>query len=105
MAAAQATVDAHITDTKPASDTILGLTMCLPDYCECGCTTALIGPGNGAHPASLICDSCQAHRGWVSRSIYGFISDVIARFGRLTTPVIVRRGGGACPPPSDSGGV
>jgi hypothetical protein len=100
---AQAAANAHGTDAS--ADTMLGLTVRLPYPCECGCTTALIGPGSGTHPASLICDSCQADRGWVSRSIYSFISEINARFGRLTTPIIERRGGGEAPPPSDSGGV
>src|SRR5262245_57272919 len=91
MSLAQATVNAGATNTHAVPDTILGLTLRLPDPCECGCTSALIGPGSGTHPASLICDLCQAHRAWVSHSVHEFISKVIANFGRLTAPITVRR--------------
>jgi hypothetical protein len=95
VGAAQATAGTRATNTNAVPDTILGLTLHLPDPCKCGCATALIGPGAGAHPASLICDSRQAHRGWLPHSIHGFISEIIAHFGRLTAPVTVKRRGQA----------
>jgi hypothetical protein len=88
---AQAAADLRAADTNSATKSVLGLLLDLPDPCDCGCTTALIGPGGAKHPASVICESCQAHRGWASRSMHRFITEVVAHFGRLTTPITVRR--------------
>ena len=45
---AQAAANAHGTDAS--ADTMLGLTVRLPDPCECGCTTALIGARHEPDP-------------------------------------------------------
>jgi hypothetical protein len=47
--------------------------------------------GKGPHLASLRCEACDAHRGWLSQQTYGFINETITQFGRPTTPIKVRR--------------
>ena len=74
------------------TDPVIGLSVELSDVCKCGGIVALTGAGRGPHRASLHCSSCGAHRGWLSRKAYSFVSRIIAEFGSLTAPVKIRRG-------------
>jgi hypothetical protein len=79
-------------DTAPPSDSpLIGLVVDLQQACKCGGYVAVIGPGKGPHLASLRCEACDAHRGWLSQQTYGFINETITQFGRPTTPIKVRR--------------
>jgi hypothetical protein len=79
-------IDLH--DTDP----ITGIDVRLPDHCRCGASLAIIGAGAGPHCASLRCEVCDTHRGWVSRDSYNFLISIIEKFGRPTEPVLIRRG-------------
>jgi hypothetical protein len=37
--------------------------------------------------------SCDSHRGWISHCTYDFIAQIVAKFGRPTVPIVIRRGG------------
>jgi hypothetical protein len=72
---------------------IVGIAVQLPDRCiKCGGAVAVIGPGKAPHKASLHCQTCDHHRGWVSRISYDFIANTVATFGRPDEPILVRRG-------------
>jgi hypothetical protein len=70
---------------------VLGLRVHLPDTCDCGGSTALIGADSALHLAELRCDSCDAYRGSMARVTYGFIAQIIDNFGRPTVPIVIRR--------------
>ena len=68
-----------------------GLTVKLPDTCsKCGDLAAIIGPGEPPHYASLVCQSCGLHRGWISRANYTFLNEVINKFGAPSEPIVFR---------------
>jgi hypothetical protein len=75
-----------------AADPVIGLAVDLQQQCRCGAYIAVIGPGKGPHLASLHCQACEKHRGWVSRESHRFISETIRLFGRPTAPIKVQRG-------------
>jgi hypothetical protein len=59
--------------------------------CTCGETAVVCGSSSGGpHLASLRCQACDAHRGWLSRSSGEFLLAAIDRFGRPREPIIVR---------------
>ena len=65
--------------------------MKLPNTCsKCGDLVAIVGPGKPPHCASLLCQSCGLHRGWVSRANYTFINEVINKFGAPSEPIVFR---------------
>jgi hypothetical protein len=77
--------------TSPSSSPI-GLTVIVPKPCSnCGSDAAVIGSSRGPHHASLLCECCGGHRGWLSGSTYKFLSDVIENFGRPAEPILVRQ--------------
>jgi hypothetical protein len=76
--------------TSPSSSPI-GLSVIVPKLCSnCGSDSAVVGSSRGPHHASLLCECCEAHRGWLSGSTYKFLSDVIANFARPTEPILIR---------------
>jgi hypothetical protein len=77
-----------------------GLRVRLPDVCKCGADIALIGAGRGPHQASLHCDSCGRHRGWVSKTSHDFLTGIIKSFGCPTEPIVIRRGQYSQPSPA-----
>jgi hypothetical protein len=75
--------------TSPSSSPI-GLSVILPKRCSnCGADAAVIGSSRGPHHASLLCDCCGRHRGWLSGVTYNFISTIIDQFGRPVEPIEV----------------
>jgi hypothetical protein len=70
---------------------IVGLVVDLQDACACGTNLAVIGAGSGPHLASLRCQACDHHRGWVSRQSYNFLTKTTEQFGRTDEPIKVRR--------------
>jgi hypothetical protein len=77
--------------TTPSSSPI-GLIVILPKPCSnCGSDSAVVGSSRGPHHASLLCECCDRHRGWLSGTTYRFLSDVITNFGRPTEPILVRQ--------------
>lgn len=70
------------------SDTLVGLQVKLPTDCRCGADTAVIGPGNGKHPATLKCRDCECHRGAISKFTLSFIEAIAARYGAPTAITI-----------------
>jgi hypothetical protein len=79
-------------DTSPPSDNpLVGLVVDLQQPCRCGAYVVVIGPGKGPHLASLRCEACDVHRGWLSQQSHSFISKTIEQFGSTTEPIKVRR--------------
>ena len=78
-------------DTAPSDSPLIGLVVDLQDPCKCGACVVVIGPGKGPHLASLRCEACDAHRGWLSQQTYSFVNETIKQFGRTTDPVKVPR--------------
>jgi hypothetical protein len=77
--------------TAVPTDPLLGLAVKLPDTCsKCGDLVAIIGPGKPPHCASLLCQSCGLHRGWISRANYTFLNEVINKFGAPSEPIVFR---------------
>jgi hypothetical protein len=56
--------------------------------CRNFCT---IGPAKETHAGELICADCGQHRGWISNATAHWIESLIVRFGRPTSPIIVRK--------------
>jgi hypothetical protein len=52
---------------------------------------ATIGRGAGPHAAKLTCESCGAHRGWLSKETASAIEAIIKKFGSPTEPIVFRR--------------
>jgi hypothetical protein len=76
--------------TTPSSSPI-GLSVIVPKPCgNCGSDSAIIGSSRGPHHASLLCECCGGHRGWLSGITFHFLSDVIENFGRPTEPILIR---------------
>jgi hypothetical protein len=67
---------------------LIGLQVRLPTDCKCSSDLAVIGPGNGKHPATLKCRECECHRGAISQFTLHFIESVAARYGAPTTITI-----------------
>jgi hypothetical protein len=77
--------------TSPSSSPI-GLTVIVPKPCSnCGSDAAVIGSSRGPHHASLLCEHCGGHRGWLSGTTYRFLSNAIENFGRPSEPILVRQ--------------
>jgi hypothetical protein len=75
---------------RPA-DPLAGLAVKLPDTCgKCGQLVAIVGPGKPPHCASLLCQSCGLHRGWISRANYTFLNEIINKFGAPSEPIVFR---------------
>jgi hypothetical protein len=49
----------------------------------------IIFPGKGPHAGELICASCHAHRGWLSRTTYSAILAQVQRCGIPPDPIVV----------------
>jgi hypothetical protein len=76
----------------PPHDPSHGLSVQMLSACHCGATLAATGPGGGPHAASLHCEGCGVHRGWVSHATHRFLIELINKFGKPTEPIILRRG-------------
>ena len=78
--------------TLTPSSSPVGLFVILPKQCgNCGSDHAIVGSSRGPHHASVFCDCCGSHRGWLSGTTYRFLSDVIENFGRPNEPIEIRR--------------
>jgi hypothetical protein len=78
-------------ETTALSSSPVGLSVILPKPCgNCGSDSGIIGSSRGPHHASLLCECCGAHRGWLSGTTCKFLSDVIENFGRPTEPIEIR---------------
>jgi hypothetical protein len=76
--------------TSPSSSPT-GLSVIVPKLCgKCGSDSAIIGSSRGPHHASLLCEYCGGHRGWLRGATYNFLFDVIENFGRPTEPILIR---------------
>ena len=91
-------------------DPLIGIEIKMSRRCRCQHDLFVVGPGRGAHRASLHCTRCARHCGWLSHRAAKFLSDVIEQFGRPTEPVCVREPPGATaeqvvvhPPPAIEG--
>jgi hypothetical protein len=71
------------------ADPILHLAVTLPDPCPCGKHDALICAGAGPHKASLRCQWCNHHRGWLSHTTHTFLTQLVKKFGRPIAPIAV----------------
>jgi hypothetical protein len=84
----QAQVDLFGAPTS--ADPLLGLAVKLPNTCsKCGDPVAIIGPGKAPHSASLLCRSCDFHRGWLSRANCTFVTEVINKCGAPREPIVL----------------
>jgi hypothetical protein len=79
----------HLEQATSNADSLLGLTVQLPDLCRCGSSLASIEAGRGPHHAGLRC-ACGRHRGWVSGASHKFLTEAVKRFGRFTEPIQIR---------------
>jgi hypothetical protein len=74
-----------------STDPIVGIQVQLHQRsCPCGYEIFVTGYGKAPHRASLRCDSCGKHGGWVSKESGQFLEKIVGCFGRPTTPIIVR---------------
>jgi hypothetical protein len=74
------------------SSSPVDLSIILPKPCSnCGSDSAVVGSSRGPHHASLLCDCCGGHRGWLPGAAFKFLSDVIDNFGRPTEAIEIRR--------------
>ena len=77
---------------EPRGDNpLIGLVVDLQQPCKCGAYVVVIGAGKGPHLASLRCEACDAHRGWLSQQTHNFISKTIEQKGRVAEPIKVQR--------------
>jgi hypothetical protein len=82
--------------TKPKRElpklekSLIGLEVRLARACACGKDVATVCSGKGPHYAELRCAKCGAHRMWLRGDAFLFLTDVCQRFGRPTTPVVIR---------------
>jgi hypothetical protein len=77
---------------EPRDDPLIGLVVDLQEPCsKCGASVVVIGPGKGPHLASLRCEACDAHRGWLAQQTHRSISETIEHNGRMAEPIKVRR--------------
>ena len=72
-------------------DPLHGLSAQLSDTCQCGSHDAVIGEGKGPHAASLFCNGCERHRGWMANEIHLFVAEIVKKFGKPTTPIRIQR--------------
>src|SRR5262245_49146577 len=78
--------------TVMPSSSPIGLSVILPKPCSnCGSDAAIVGSSRGPHHASLLCDCCGGHRGWLPGVAFNFLCDVIDDFGRPTAPIEIRQ--------------
>jgi hypothetical protein len=81
---------------------LFGLAITMPEPCSrCHGTRATVGTGRGPHTASLMCARGR-HLGWMSREAFDFLTATVSRFGRPTTPILIRRARGASSASSDA---
>jgi hypothetical protein len=73
------------------ADPLHGLAVQLPDRCLCGSYDAVIGEGKGPHRASLFCNQCGKHHGWMANEAHVFVAEVVRKFGKPTTPIKILR--------------
>jgi hypothetical protein len=72
-------------------DPLHGLAVRLSDTCKCGTCDAVIGEGKKPHSAALFCSRCEIHRGWMANETHRFVTELIKKFGKPTTPIKIRR--------------
>jgi hypothetical protein len=75
----------------PSPYALEGLVVQMRKACEkCGSGTLRIGPGkNESQPASLRCNVCNRHSGYLSLESAKFVCEVVTHFGRPTAPLVV----------------
>jgi hypothetical protein len=73
------------------ADPLRGLAVQLSDRCQCGSYDAVIGEGRGPYRASLFCSRCERNRGWMGNEAHAFVTQVVEKFGKPTTPIAIRR--------------
>jgi len=57
----------------------------------CGNTALVIsGPGAGPHAAALACPRCHRNGGWLRKEAAAFVTEIIKKFGRPTSSIVVR---------------
>jgi hypothetical protein len=55
----------------------------------CHDNLAIIRPGRGPHAAELKCATCNAHRGWLSKTTFEFLTKTVRLFGVPTEPFCI----------------
>jgi hypothetical protein len=76
-------------EATAASTGVAGLEIILPQRCQCGTSTAVIGSSRGPHHASIRCSCCGIHRAWLSGETFRFVQTIIDTIGRPAEPIIV----------------
>jgi len=78
-------------ESATTANPLIGLVVTLPDTCStCGHLVAIVGPGKPPHFASLLCRSCEMHRGWVSHANCTFLNEIVNKFGKPNEPIVLR---------------
>jgi hypothetical protein len=62
---------------------------------SCRAIDILIEPGRGLHAAEYVCSVCGAHRGWMSREVFNFVSGCVVASLKTTgrrpeEPIVIR---------------
>ena len=81
--------DAAFLPKASGFETLIGVSVQLPDRCACGSSITVVTAG--LHRGALHCATCRASRGWLPGKAADFISEIISRFGPLTAPITIRR--------------
>jgi hypothetical protein len=77
-------------NTARSTKSPVGLEVKLDRPCDCGKELATICLGCGLHHAELRCAKCDAHRMSLRGDAWRFLAEICERFGRPTTPVVIR---------------
>jgi hypothetical protein len=73
------------------SSPLVGLRVELPRPCpKCGNNIGVIGGCGGPHANRITCDSCNIFRRWLGHREADFVAEVSAKFGCLSSPIILR---------------
>jgi hypothetical protein len=73
-----------------SSSPIIGLQVRLQRACRCGSLIATIGSSSGPHEHRVDCQRCGTWCRWLGRAEAAFITEVSAKFGAPTTPIVLR---------------
>jgi hypothetical protein len=75
-----------------STSTIIGLRVRLPRACRCGSYIATIGSSSGQHEHRLDCTQCGTWCRWLGRAEAAFITEISAKFGCPSSPIVIRGG-------------
>jgi hypothetical protein len=74
------------TVTAPSTG-LIGLQLRFSSPCHCGCSIVITGSSAGPYSASIRCNECGVHRGWLSRAEVEHLATIVGESGRSTEPI------------------